>query len=263
MDNIYDQYLAKTKQDIPDKTLPSSITRFEVYDALTNLGQIAAFFNLANPSLSYPKGYPVRDAAFDIYVSKNNNVLGNVANTTNWKKISGGGAGTTQIFDLEAIGTSNVYQSTDVSVTAYSAAALYIVTPDVPNTGAATYQINALGSLPIMKALNGSYAPVGAGDFSTTSLFLNRGSFWLMVSGYGSSYGGKIADAGLIAMIDNPSSWADPLNSIWLMGPVTGKEGSYYVNTNTTPTRPGYETTLLYINGGTDLYPVRKVIIGV
>jgi len=201
MDNILDLYKAYVNGNIEDKTLPFSISKFDVGDGLKNLADFAFLIPEAKIEWTYPKDFLTRDSAFNLYISILDNVSGDTTIDTNWQLVSSA-SGSKQVWDLILDSfPSDAYEVSNGAISAYKTSDIYISTPDVPNTGACTLEINSLGALPIRKASSGSYVALSAGDFSTTSFLVYRGSYFLLMGtqgGVASAYTETITCDGII-----------------------------------------------------------------
>ena len=184
MPNIVEEQDSTIRQKIDNKTELLSVTTGDVGRSIYDSFILAALFSETIIGKTYPKGWPARDVAFNLYIAKLDNVSSDVNNTTNWQLVGSGA--NKQVWDLAMDSfPSDAYEVTNPSITAYKTDDIYIATPDVPNTGTCTAEINSLGALPIKKASGSSYVDLFAGDFSATSYLLYRVTYFLLVGGVG------------------------------------------------------------------------------
>jgi hypothetical protein len=190
MANILDQFDNTVTSRIDDKEAWYSISKEDVGNSIREGVTLAGLFPLLDPDRDYPLNWLGRDSSYNLYISLQDDVSGDTTIGANWQLVSSA-SGSKQVYDLAADSLStDVYESANPSITAYSTENIYIVSPDVPNTGTTpTYEINALGALPIQKYSSGNFVDPSVGDFSGTLLLLYRGTYFLIAGGASSSGG--------------------------------------------------------------------------
>lgn len=92
--NLLDLFKKTVKTSIEDKTLPSSISRFNVGQRIKDLADQTMRVPLLQvlPNVFYPLGFKGRDADFNEYIAIVDNVNGDYNDSAKWKP-SGGGNG--------------------------------------------------------------------------------------------------------------------------------------------------------------------------
>lgn len=183
MSNILEGFDDTVYQRITSKVADYSIAKTDVGDTFNDLAQLALLIPQSNVDLTYPKDWLTRDADYKLYISLLDNVNGDTTISQNWQLISGGG-GIGSIYALTAQEFNDEYTSLNPSIEEYKDNALYIISPQSNNTGAATYEINALGALPIQKLLNGVLSDLEADDLSSNGqyILLWRTSYFYLVA---------------------------------------------------------------------------------
>lgn len=187
MPNILDNYKAQINRDITSKTEPSSITRFNTTDGYIDLANLALLTTELQTSLTYPKDWLGRDAAYGLYLAKQNNVTGDYTISANWEPIGGGGS-IQRVFSLAVSNTGDDYTASNALVS-YNTETIYLFPPSATNTGAATLDVNSLGVVPIKKFSSGAIVDVDAGDLddANTLPLIYKGSYFLIIGGGGGS----------------------------------------------------------------------------
>lgn len=265
MPNELQLYKATVTTRIDDKFDIFSITKQDVSNSYKELADLALLFPPLSPLRTYPRHWigAATDGSPALYRALANDVSGDTTIGANWELISGGAAGTKEIFDLgTATNAGNNYTFTNVSVTSYNTERLYYATSNVTNAGSANARVNALPSLPMRKVSGGAYVSLEAGDFAAgiTVAMIYRTTFWLVIGGLQSGGSKEITDSGVIDLITDAASWADPYDSKWIGGTVSGSEGSYFIQMDPDDTWPRYRITLQKINNV--LTPIRDVLTG-
>jgi len=229
MPNILDLYKAYVDGSIEEKTLPFSITKFDVGDGLKNLSDLALLTPVAKVEWTYPKDFLSRDSSYNLYLSLADDVNGDTTNGANWQLVSSA-SGNKQVYAQSAVGFADAYQVTDPTMTAYATDKIIIATPDVANaTTTPTYKVEALADLPIKKFSAGSYVDLAIGDFNGTVFLLYKTTFFLLYQGGGggeSAFKQTITCDGIVDLYTithgknnyapSVSAWfLDTGNSIW------------------------------------------------
>lgn len=183
--NVYDSIIQTFKQTLANKTDPASISRYDVFNDLSALAQLSLLLTQSDITKLYKKDQYTRDSAYNLFVSLQDNVSGDTTNATNWQKISGGAGGSQSVYDVGVVtNVSNAYTSNNATITSYSTAVIYLIQPDVSNTGASTYNNGALTSYPIMKFNGSTLVALSSGDFnaSNTYLLIYKGTYFLLTN---------------------------------------------------------------------------------
>lgn len=91
--NLLDLFKKSVKTSIEDKTLPSSISRFNVGQRIKDLADLTMRVPLLQdvPGVFYPLGFKGRDTAFNEYIAIVDNVNGDYTDSAKWKPSGGGG----------------------------------------------------------------------------------------------------------------------------------------------------------------------------
>jgi hypothetical protein len=115
MDNIKVAQKATVASRITDKTVDYSIAKQDIGSTYNEIIDLLGAV-LVNVDLVYPIGFPVYTTSpFAVYISKVDNVYGDVTNQTNWLKIAGSGL-PYLVADVDVVVTPVSYQSSDYYV---------------------------------------------------------------------------------------------------------------------------------------------------
>lgn len=111
--NLLDLFKKSVKTSIEDKTLPFSISRFNVGQRIKDLADQTMRVPLLQvlPNVFYPLGFKGRDADFNEYIAIADNVNGDYNDSAKWKPSGGGGGGSSTFEDL----TDSPYNNTELA----------------------------------------------------------------------------------------------------------------------------------------------------
>lgn len=111
--NLLDLFKKSVKTSIEDKTLPFSISRFNVGQRIKDLADQTMRVPLLQvlPNVFYPLGFKGRDADFNEYIAIADNVNGDYNDSAKWKPSGGGGGGSSTFSAL----TDSPYDNTQLA----------------------------------------------------------------------------------------------------------------------------------------------------